>query len=104
MFTFFLVAAAPNLLSLKQILTNIVKVEWSQPSGGATVTSYVVHYSDGITDRNDSVIVSQPRHFITNLTNGLTYTISVEATSQEFSGESENMTIILSEHNVLLLH
>ena len=34
---------------------------------------------------------------ITGLTNGATYTISVEATSKHLSGESEEMTITLSE-------
>ena len=41
------VATDPLLISLSQTSATSVIVEWSQPSGGATVTGYVVHYSDG---------------------------------------------------------
>ena len=85
------VASAPNITSLEQILATAVRVEWSQPSGGATVTGYVVHYSDGDTDRNESVAANSTSYDITDLTSGLTYTISVEATSEHLSGVSDNV-------------
>ena len=61
------------------------------------MTGYIVHYSDGDTDRTvaESVVVSSTSFNITHLTNGLTYTISVEATSQHLSGESDELTISL---------
>ena len=88
-------AGDPTLTSLDQILSTAVRVMWSPPSGGATVTGYVVHCRS-----NSSVGIkssSSTSTDITGLTSGATYTISVEATSQHLSGESEKMTIALSE-------
>ena len=65
------------------------------------MTGYVVHYSDGTTDRMKSVAASSTSTDITGLTSGLTYTISVEATSQHLSGESEERTIRLGEWNTM---
>ena len=62
------------------------------------MTDYVVHYSDGTTD---SVAASSTSTDITGLTSGLTYTISVEATSQHLSGESEERTIAVGEWNTM---
>ena len=76
------------ITSVKQISVSVVRVEWSQPSGGATVTGYVVHYSDGDSDWTESVAASSTSYNITDLTLGHTYTISVEATSEHLSGES----------------
>ena len=61
------------------------------------MTGYVVHYSDGTTDRMKSVAASSTSTDITDLTSGLNYTISVEATSQHLSGESEERTITVGE-------
>ena len=61
------------------------------------MTGYVVHYSDGTTDRMESVAASSTSTDITDLTSGLTYTILVEATSQHLSGESEERTILVGE-------
>ena len=51
--TFYSVAGSPTLLLVVQTSATSVIVEWSQPSGGATVTGYVVHYSHG---DNDNII------------------------------------------------
>ena len=61
------------------------------------MTGYVVHYSDGDTNRTESIAASSTSSDITHLTSGLTYTISVEATSQHLSGESDERTVILGE-------
>ena len=53
------------------------------------MTGYVVHYSDGDTDRNESVPASYTSSLITGLTINITYNFSVEATSEHLSGESE---------------
>ena len=89
------VAGAPTLTPLDQISPTAVRVTWSPPSGGATVTGYVVHYIGGNKMRTEPS--SSTSTDITGLTNGYTYAISVEATSQHLSGESERMTITLSE-------
>ena len=94
-FTFYAVSSSPILDSARQTSSSSVRVEWSQPSGGATVTGYVVHYSDGDTDRIESVPASSTSSLITGLTNCITYTFSVEATSEHRSGESENVIVEL---------
>ena len=68
------------------------------------MTGYVVHYSDGDTDRTESVAASSTSYDITDLTSGLTYTISVEATSEHLSGVSDDMTITLGEVCVNRIH
>ena len=58
------------------------------------MTGYVVHYSDGSTDRSISVGTSSTSADITGLINdGRTYSISVEATSEQLSGESDTVDI-----------
>ena len=91
------VAGNPTRISLDQISPTTVRVIWSPPSGGATVTSYVVHYRNTTSVRTKSAPTTFIFTFLTGLTSGATYTISVEATSQHLSGESEEMTISLSE-------
>ena len=86
-----LVATDPTVL-LVQVSATAVRVEWIQPSEGGSVTGYVVHYSDGSTDRSMSAAVSSTSADITGLANGRIYFISVEATSEQLSGESEPLT------------
>ena len=74
------VAGDPTLMSLDQISSTAVRVMWSPPSRGATVTGYLVHYrSDSSVGTNSSC--SSTSTDIIGLTSGATYTISVEATS-----------------------
>ena len=89
------VASAPTLESLEQISATSVRVMWSQPSGGAPVAGYEVHYRTGSSVTIKTEPPSSTTTEITGLTDGLSYTISVEATSQHLSGESEEMTIKL---------
>ena len=89
------VASAPTLESLQQISATSVRVMWSQPSGGAPVAGYEVHYRTGSSVTIKPEPPSSTTTEITGLTDGSTYTISVEATSQHLSGESEEMTIKL---------
>ena len=99
MCTYFSVAATPTLVSLKQISLTAVTVDWRGPSEGVLGGSgvYIIHYSDGITNRNKKVAAFPSQYVIMDLINGHTYAFTVEATSQHLSGESENMTITLSE-------
>ena len=93
------VASDPIVVVLNQVSATAVSVGWVQPSEGATVTGYVVHYSDGTTDRMKSVAASSTitSTDISSLSSGRTYTISVEATSSQLSGESEVVTIAVGE-------
>ena len=61
------------------------------------MTGYVVHYSDGDTNGTESVYVaaSSTSYNITNLTSGLTYTFSIEATSEHLSGVSDDKTVTI---------
>ena len=95
-------ASAPTLESLEQISGTAVRVMWSAPSGGATVTGYVVHYRTG--SSVGTLSSSSTTTDITGLTNGLTYTISVEATSLHLSGESGEMMITLRESVLVYIH
>ena len=89
-------ASDPFNLTLTQTSAMSVIVEWSQPSGGATVTGYVVHYSHGDSNiMNQTVAASSTSSNITNLDRNTSYQFSVEATSEHLSGESNNCTISL---------
>ena len=96
----FAVATNPIVALVDQISPTVVRVEWIQPSGGATVTGYVIHYGAGTSVGTKAVTASSSRTDITGLTSGLTYTISVEATSDQLSGECDDVTILLSKGNV----
>ena len=61
------------------------------------MTGYVVHYRTSSSVGTNTESSSSTSTDITDLTSGATYTISVEATSQHLSGESEEMAISLSE-------
>ena len=90
---YFPVTGIPTLTSLDQRSSTTVRVRWSPPSGGARVTSYVVHYRTSSSLTIKRISSSSTSTDITGLTAGATYTISVEATSQHLSGESEEVTI-----------
>ena len=83
------VASDPLLISLTQTSATSVIVEWSQPSGGATVTGYVVHYRYGLTNMTHSVPPSSTSANIASLIDYYDYTFFVEATSEHLSGNSE---------------
>ena len=66
------------------------------------MTGYVVHYSDGDTDRNESVAASSNYCnliYMMYLSKCVTYTISVEATSEHLSGVSNEWNITLRMKN-----
>ena len=58
------------------------------------MTGYVIHYSDGVTNKTESTLAVFTSSSIVNLTSG-TYHFSVEATSEHLSGESGVCTIRL---------
>ena len=84
-------------MSLEQTSPDTVTVIWSPPSAGATVTGYVVHYKSATSVKTRFVFQNLTSTLLMSLTGGVTYTISVEATSQHLSGESETMNITLGE-------
>ena len=67
------------------------------------MTGYVVHYIGGSSFLTNDKPPSSTSTDIAGLTNGLTYAISVEATSQHLSGESGVMTISLSELTMIIV-
>ena len=97
-------AGDPTLDQPVQISPTAVRVTWSQPSGGATVIDYTVHYTrdDGTARRINDISPNTATADITGLTNSRTYTITVEAVANGLSGESEERTITLREKNILL--
>ena len=80
-----------------------VTVVWKNTAISGASGVYIIHYSDGITNKTKKVAVYPPIYVITELVNGHTYTFSLEATSRHLSAESENMTITLSESKTQLL-
>ena len=75
-----------------------MRVRWTGPSDGATVTGYIVHYTDSHgSDKTDPLPSSTTTTDITGLITGETYNISVEATGNMFSGFSQTKKITLSE-------
>lgn len=72
-------------------------LEWRQPSVGATVTGYVVHYSDGITERIIRLPASVFSVNITQLSTDRAYRIFVEATSIQLSGVSYSVDVLLND-------
>lgn len=85
------VAGPPIIELAEQVSDSTVGVEWSHPLGGATVTGYVIHYTDGTIERSMSLAASSTSTNITGLINDRTYGISVEATSVQLSGVSHVM-------------
>ena len=62
------------------------------------MTGYVVHYSsNGVANSIPGLPSTSTSYDVTGLASGNTYSISVEATSEQLSGESDTMTIILCE-------
>ena len=57
---------------------------------------YVIHYSDGDTDRTESAPASSTCFVISNLTLDITYTVTVEARSEHICGMSENKSITMT--------
>ena len=78
-----------------------ISVTWMVPSGGAPVVGYTVHYSGGGDTGLVNVGSSTTATTITGRINdGRTYTITVEATSEQLSGESTAVIVKLSECSV----
>ena len=100
---FSVVASDPLLISLTQTSATSVTVEWSQPSGGATVTGYVVHYRYGATNMSQSVPSSSTHVEIPNLTECYNYTFSVESTSECLFGISKGVIVELGIDTFLSL-
>ena len=97
------VSGIPTELEVVQTSATSVIVEWSQPSGGATVTGYVVHYRYGATNMTQSVPPSSTHVEIPNLTECYNYTFSVEATSEHLSGISKGVIVELGIDTFLSL-
>ena len=93
---FFTVASPPVIQVAEQTSLVTVWLEWRQPSVGATVTGYVVHYSDGITDRIMRLSPSVFSVNITQLSTNRAYRIFLEATSVQLSGVSYSVDVFLN--------
>ena len=74
-----------------------MRVKWTHPLGGASITHYIVHYNDSTTEKSEYVDVFSSCD-ITNLTNGPNYNIWVEAMSSHLSEVSDVMTVTLSKN------
>ena len=81
---FYLLAVnKPVIESLERVSPTSVRVEWSQPPGGANVTGYVISYYDGSLTRNLNVSATVTSATITGLSNTVSNFISVMALSEQ---------------------
>ena len=97
-FSIYSVANAPIITAIHRTATGILRVEWSQPTGGAPVTKYIIHYTDSNAINANAGSNSVD---ISDLNDGEVYTVTVEARSEHLSGESEPITITLGRYNSL---
>ena len=82
-----------------------MRVEWSPPVGGASVVGYTIHYTDN--DGNigtESANAGSTSVDISVLSDGVIYTVTVEARSEHLSGVSESMNGIVGRFTSLLCH
>ena len=87
-------------MPLQQTSSGKVRVEWSQPTGGAPLLSSIVHTTNSSGSVWDVPVSAESTSaIITGLTDGEAYTISVEAISQHLSGESKQMNITMGNDN-----
>lgn len=92
------VARAPNITSVERVETS-ARVQWRQPSGGANVTGYRVHYRDENTGIEKSIAAASATiSDIPDLINDHTYTFLVEATSEHLSGLSDIVTVAVGKN------
>ena len=84
---------APTITSLQLIVPGKLRVEWSSPVGGAPVISYTIHYSrsDGSSGTEVAPAGSTTNDIPFDLCDNVIYTVTVEARSDQLSGESESM-------------
>ena len=83
-----------------------IRVIWSPPTEGATVTGYrVVYTSSGSPSSSGSRSSTATSIDLTGLINDdRTYTITVEAVAEHFPGVSEDMTVVLSGEFMIQKH
>ena len=100
---FYSVANAPTITSLLQTGPGTLRVEWSPPVGGASVVGYTIHYTDN--DGNigaESANAGSTSVDISVLSDGVIYTVTVEARSEHLSGVSESMNGTVGRFTSLL--
>ena len=73
----------PVIESLEKVSPTGVKVEWSQPPGGVSVTGYVVFYYDGSLTRNQNFPATATGATIRGLSRTVSNSISVMALSEQ---------------------
>ena len=97
-------AGNPVVTEIVQVSAMIIRVMWTPPTEGAAVTAYIVHYRDGCGTANslEDLPPTSTSADIKWFTTGGTLFVSVEATSQFFSGESEEKSIALRECNIIM--
>ena len=97
-------ATPPTDLTAVQAGPTSIDVSWTPPTSLGDTTGYIIYYTND--DNTDSVVIDgglNNEYTLTNLQNGDTYTISIVATSSsDLPSESVDMTVGLSESNILL--
>ena len=96
----------PTGLSATQVGPTSIRVSWTAPVSGATVTGYRISYSGGIDQGSMDVGASATDHTITinPPQNPLTYSISIMTLSSSFpSSMAGSIMVTVGKHNACAL-
>jgi secreted trypsin-like serine protease len=87
------VPSAPQNVSAIAI-TNGLRVSWAAPAdnGGSAVTSYIVHWDDGVSDQVRTLPPNQLSYDIGGLTAGRSYKVDVSASNAYGAGVSTSLS------------
>ena len=98
------VADPPTDLNATQVGPTSIRVSWTAPVSGATVTGYRISYSGGTDQGSVDVGASATEHtiIITQPQSRLTYSISIITLSSSFpSSMAGPITVTVGKHYIL---
>ena len=99
-------ALSPTDLMAVAVDLTIIRVTWIPPTPLGDTTGYIISYTNRDSSDNGSVTIdggSTDEYTLTGLQNGVTYTISIIATSQHFFSDPVSVQFTLSKR-ALYMH
>ena len=90
-------ASAPTIIIAVQEGFSGVRVVWNPPNPLGNTTGYRIYYSGGSSGSVDVRSGFTSNHLVTGLQSGISYTITLVATSQYLPSEGISTDIKLSE-------
>ena len=74
-----------------------IRVSWTAPTSGATVTGYRIYWIGGSDQGSMDANAGDTAVTITGRTRGLVYTITIVALSSQLSSQADMVTVTLGE-------